>query len=499
MKFAFLLLISPAAWAGPTVDPNVPMWTRAEYNAAIMTRLAGLPTDARQEQLLKLIGNDANTGLARPVEPIGDPAEREKLKAALGRDLAFLREALEHRRNLDMSNVDADIEMVKRFNNKHNGLITEFWPKSGAGRTGVPPPNTNDSLPPPPPEKTPGNSPRDTGFNPGSGPAGSPGGLDTNNPGKGSPNGAAPGGAAPNSDPGKTASDLNKLRGNFSKALGAAKDGAGSFDQKDDNLAAAPKPAGPQGQPGPQGQTPRPNQSGPENVSPEQFAPGNPSRPTAGTMVAGLPASAGPGGYAPSAFSARTAPAASPRAGFPSNAPAPENSRAPGAFSAGPGTASPGAGGPSLGALDPKVPEKKAPPGGEALTEAELAAIKDIQKMLGEASGETPLDTDALQKGAEKLDRAEVGAAWKGVDVNALRQQINQVIGMAGVQGTWSQEQIVYQAANDLGLSEVQAGRIIKSLRISEPPSPKLAGMTWWQRLLAWARHYKKVFMRRLL
>ncbi len=489
MKFALALLLTGSAWAGPSVDPNVPMWTRAEYNAAIMTRLAGLPTDARQDRLLSLIGKDPKTGEARPVEPMKDPAEREKLKAALGRDLAYLKEALDHRRNLDMSNADLDIETVQRFNTKHNALINEFWPKSGSAAAG-PPPSLAVLPPIPAPAATPGDRPAaDPGSPEGYASFASRASAPSGAPGKGSPNDAAPNG----DQAGKDAPDLGKLRGNFAKALGSAKDGADSFEKKNDDLNISPKAAGPQERPGPQGRAERPIQKAPDAIASAAL----PRTPSMSVPAPGAPGAASsraigaPSG--PSAGTARPSAMIAP--------PSPQISRAPeGSFV--PGTAAPSAGARRQDATpsEAKPLATKTAPGEESLTAEELAAIKEIQSMLAAASGEEPLDTAALKTDAAKLDHAAPGAVWKGVDVRALRDQINKVIEMAGVEGlSLTQQQIIFQAAANLGLSDEQAYKISKALRLSEPPSPHLAGLAWWQRLLAWIRFYVTRLMRRLV
>lgn len=490
MNFApCLLALAAAAWAGPSVDPNVPMWTRAEYNAAIMTRLAGLPTDARQDRLLSLIGKDPKTGEARPVEPMKDPSEREKLKAALGRDLSYLKEALDHRRNLDMSNADLDLEMVRRFNTKHNALINEYWPKSGLAAAGPPP--SIETLPQiPAPASTPGQAPvPDPGSATGLETSGASGSASSGGPGKGNPNDAAA-----NGEPdGRSGADLGRLRGSFAKALGSAKDGAAAFDKKNDDLNLAPKAAGPQERPGPQGPGTRPIQAPPEkSASATPARPPSHQTPPTGAPVATRPLAVAPPEAPPAAEAGATArPQPNP----------PQIPRAPaGSFDAGASGASGFARRPEAASPEAKPLALKAPPGEESLSPEELAAIKDIQSMLAAASGEAPLDTEALKKDAEKLDHAAAGAAWKGVDVRALREQINKVIQMAGVEGlSLTQQQIIFQAAANLGLSDTQAYKIIKALRLSEPPSPRLAGLDWWQRLLAWIRYYVNRLMRRLV
>lgn len=478
---------------GPTeiIDESQNPESRAAWNIAIMKALVGAPDsalDARQRGMIKKLKE-----LGREINPLPEGSDRRQLQARLSDDEMRYNTILSMR---DPYSGSYDKKAMKALTDPQKDLIGKYWGIAN-GQQSPPPP----AVPPPgadirtddpanPTGQGPGSQP---GSNPFGGPAGSPGGFDPGGPGAGGPRGAAPNGGLNGQAP-----DLERLRGNVDKALGAAKDGAGSFDRKEDDLNAAPKPAGPPGQPGPQGQAQRTIQRGPEI-----FAPGRSPRPAAHDPAPDLHYSPSSGGAAPPSFAAGIAPPASrkSRPGFTPDPSTREIARAAGGPAAeGPGMARPGTSAPSMAPLRGAKPaEKKDLPGEESLSPEELAAIKEIQEMLAAASGDAPLDTDALQNGADKLDGAAAGSAWKGVDINALSRQIRQIVGMAGVQGTWSQQQVVYQAAANLGLSDMQAGRIIKALRISEPPSPRLNGLTWWQRFLAWARYYKRMLVRRLV
>lgn len=442
----------------------------------------------RDELLLSLIAKDSPERKGRAVEPLKDPGEREKLRTALGPDLTDMLLAM----------TQGDPQKLRQLNDKHFDLINDFWAKSTAGSVGDPPPT---DAPPPvaPPDKSPGDFPGagpGSGYEPASGPGGSPGGFDPGGGSPGRPGGGNPGGGSPGSGPaggglgGRGGSNMGKLRGDVSKALGTAKNEAGSFDKKEDNFNATPKPMGPQGQPG------RPNQPGAPS-----FSPGSAPRQIAQVRPGGTAPQAAPAGTrAPS----RTAGPASPPGG---PARTPSSLAIPGE---GPRTTSPpGVGGPPMAPLgNAKLPGEETPPGEEALSPEELAAIKEIQEMLAAASEAEPLDTQALRNGGDKLDGAALGAMLKGIDVNALRNQIEQVLEMARVEGfPLTKQEVVDQAAVNLGLSKDQAGRILRALGISSrrfgeppfPPFPQVKNLTLWQRLLAWARYYKARLIRRLI
>ncbi|MEK7859155.1 MAG: hypothetical protein AAB320_08445 [Elusimicrobiota bacterium] len=120
-----------------------------------------------------------------------------------------------------------------------------------------------------------------------------------------------------------------------------------------------------------------------------------------------------------------------------------------------------------------------------SLTAEELKEFEEFDRLLQQAADSGQLDAKGL---------AAANGRAGGVELDAARRQVELILSRAGLDLSEMQGQEVLSAVWALGLrlEPAQQERLLWGLRIAEPPAPRQAPTTLWQRIVAWAKSLRR-------